>query len=138
MSKQEETAGEISMSEHARRWYRKHPDDNPTACVEGLALEGIQVSKHVASNIKYGKGHPKAHTNGHVVKARPARAAIPTVVVEGYQGNEPTQEEIADIARFCHDHGGIKRTRRLLDAFSKKLRQYKKEAAALHEALELV
>lgn len=122
--------GSVNMSEEARRWYREHPNDNPAQCVAGLADEGIRISTHVASNVKYKKVVKKKRSGP--VAARPA--ARPSTAKTHRKKATTTHKhrslgfaarlrsnaadftisDLREMKDFAEAHGGIEQTTELL------------------------
>lgn len=115
-------AGEVNKSKAVRDYLNKNPQAGPKQIVEGLAAQGIEVSRSLASVVKYKPGPNKRAAKKRTTKratrkaGRPARARARVPTAPKVRANRLTAEDLFEAKRLVESLGGIGEARRALEA----------------------
>jgi hypothetical protein len=115
-------AGEVNKSKAVRDYLGKNPQAGPKQIVEGLAAQGIEVSRALASVVKYKPGPKKRAAKKRTKKraarkaGRPARARAGVAAAPKGKANRLTADDLFEAKRLVDSLGGIDEARRALEA----------------------
>lgn len=107
-------AREAGKSQAVRDYLDKNPDAGPKQVVEGLAAQGINVSRALVGIVKYRSGpkRRKATRKKKVRRKVKTRAAAPTST----RANHLTADDLFEAKKLADSLGGIDEARRALEA----------------------
>lgn len=106
-------AREASKSQAVRDYLGKNPDAGPDQIVEDLKAQGTDVSRSLASVVKYkSRTKRKAARKTKVRRKRRARGAAPRTT----RTNRLTADNLFEAKRLVDSLGGIDEARRALEA----------------------
>jgi arginine repressor len=100
----------VSGSDSIRQFIAQNPAAGPKEIEAGLKAEGIKVSKHLISAVKYSKAKKKS---GRKARRMARRAAVQ--VAARKTGGAVTVEHLLEIKRLADSIGGADQVRRALD-----------------------
>ncbi len=101
----------VTGSESIRHFIARNPAAGPKDIQAGLKAEGIQVSKHLISAVKYSKAKRKSGKKAR----RMARRATVQVAVRKTPSTAMTIVQLLEVKKFADLFGGADQVRQALD-----------------------
>jgi len=101
----------VTGSDSIRQFIAKNPTAGPKDIQAGLKAEGVKVSKHLISAVKYSKAKKKS---GKMAR-RMARRATVHVAARKTHSSSITVEQLIEVKRFTDSLGSADQVRQALD-----------------------
>jgi hypothetical protein len=96
-------------SESIRQFIARNPKAGPKAIEAGLKAEGVIVSKHLISAVKYSKAKKKSG------RKKTARRATVHVAARATRLSAMSVDQLLEVKRFADASGGMEQVRQALD-----------------------
>jgi hypothetical protein len=107
-------AREAGKSQAVRDYLDKNPDAGPKQVVEGLAAQGINVSRALVGIVKYRSGPKRKATRKRKVRRRRVTRAV--AAPKSTRANHLTADDLFEAKKLVDSLGGIDEARRALEA----------------------